>query len=213
MVGGGEFADVFCGEERDEAFLPVVVAAFDFTFGLRRGGVAQLDAVEVKGLSELGEGFWVVGVKEGVVVHIERQREAVGLKDAGEEVEVGEEGFCGVEACAGVQARGVVENVQEDLLVGDVGQPGMGRGVVLPEGAVVARLPAFDGFGLGFVAGVGGELVCDGPAADAGAVGFEVEAAVEFAGDGAVGARRFGAEEFGGQREGFGGPIGMVIST
>ena len=34
-VGGGEFAEAFCGEEGAEAFLPVVVAAFDFAFGLR----------------------------------------------------------------------------------------------------------------------------------------------------------------------------------
>ena len=127
----------------------------------------------------MGEGVGVVGVEEGVVVHIKGQGQAVGLEDAGEEVEVGQEGFAGVEACAGVEARGVVEDFQQDLFVGTAGQPGVRGGVVLPEGAVVAGLPAFDGFGGGFVAGVGGELMCDGPAADAGAVGFEVEAAVE----------------------------------
>jgi hypothetical protein len=122
-----------------------------------------------------------------VVVHVEDQREAVGLEDAGEEVEVGQEGFGGIEACAGVEAGGVVEDVQEDLFVGAAGQPGVRGGVILPERAVVAGLPAFDGFAEGFVAGVGVELMGDGPTADAGAVGFEVEATVEFAGDGAVG--------------------------
>ena len=87
----------------------------------------------------------------------------------------------------GVEAGGVVEDFEEDLLVGRAGQPGVGRGVVLPEGGVIAGLPAFDGFAEGFVAGVGVEFVFDGPAADAGAVGFETETAVEFAGDGAVG--------------------------
>ena len=117
--------------------------------------------------------------------------QAVGLEDAGKEVEVGQEGFAWVEACAGVEARGIVEDFQEDLFVGTAGQPGMWGGVVLPERAVVACLPAFDGFAHGLVAGVGVELMRDGPTADTGAVGFEVEAAVEFAGDGAVGGGRF----------------------
>ena len=61
----------------------------------------------------------------------------------------------------------------------------------MPEGAQIAGLPAFDGFGGGFVAGIGGKLVLDGPAADAGAVGFKVEPAMEFAGTGAVRRWRF----------------------
>jgi hypothetical protein len=56
-------------------------------------------------------------------------------------------------------------------------------------------------------------LVFDGPAADAGAVGFEVEAAEQFAGDGAVGARRFGREEFGDQGGDFSGPFRMMIAA
>jgi hypothetical protein len=212
-VGGGVLGDVFCGEEGNEAFLPVVVAAFDFTFGLGRGGIAELNAVEVEGLTELGEGLGVVGVEEGVVVHVEGQREAVGLEDAGEEVEVGEEGFRRIEACAGVEAGGVVEDFQEDLFVGATVEEGVGCGVVLPEGAVVAGLPAFDGFGWSFVTGVGVEFVCDGPTADAGTVGFEMKPAVEFAGDGAVGGGGVGSEEFGGQSGGFYRPVGVMIST
>ena len=125
VVGPDQFHDAVGGQEGDEAFLPVVVAAFDFAFGLGRGGVAQVDAVEVEGGAELGEGVGVVGVEEGVVVHIEGQGQAVGLEDAGEEVEVGQQGFGGVEACAGVEAGGVVEDFQQDLLVGAAGQPGV----------------------------------------------------------------------------------------
>lgn len=39
LVGTGEFGEVFGGQERDQAFLPVVVAAFDFAFGLGRKAV------------------------------------------------------------------------------------------------------------------------------------------------------------------------------
>ena len=165
MVGSDQFDDVVGGQERDETFLPVVMATFDFAFGLWGGSVEEFDAVEVKGRAELSEGIWVVSIEEGVVVHVKCQGQAVGLEDTGKEVEVSEQGFTWVEACSGVEAGGVV----------------------LPERAVVAGLPAFDGFANGFVAGVGVELMSDGPTADTGAVGFEAEAAVEFAGDGAVG--------------------------
>jgi hypothetical protein len=193
--------------------LPVVVAAFDFAFGLGRWGVAKLDAVKVEGRPELGESVGVVGVEEGVVVHIQGQGQAVGLEDAGKEVEVGQEGFAGVEACAGVEAGGVVEDFQQDLFVGTAWQPGVRGGIVLPESPVIAGLPAFDGFRSGFVTGVGGELMGDGPAADAGAVGFEVEPAMGFTGGGAVGGRGLGGEQFGDQGGDFSGPVRLVIAA
>ena len=213
MIGPHQLDNVFRSQEWDEALLPVVVATFDFAFGLRCRRIEEFDAVEVESLAELGESVGIVGVEEGVVVHVECQRQAVGLEDAGKEVEVGQQGFGGIEACPSIEACGVVEDVEEDLLVGRAGQPGVGRGVVLPEGAVVAGLPAFDGFGRGFVAGVRGELVCDRPAADAGAVGLEVQPAMEFAGDSAVRARRFGGEELGDQRGDLRRPLRMVIAT
>jgi len=212
-VGPFEFTDLVGDQEWREAFLPVVVAAFDFAFGLGRWGIAQLDAVEVEGRAQLGEGVRVVGVEEGMVVHIQGQGQAVGLEDTGEKIEVRQEGFAGVEAGAGVEPRGVVEDVQQDLLVGAAGQPGVRSGIVLPEGTVVAGLPAFDGLGHGLVAGVGRELMGDGPAADAGAVSFEVETTVKFAGGGAVGGGRLGGEESGDQGGHFGGPIRLVITA
>lgn len=51
--------------------------------------------------------------------------------------------------------------------------------------------------------------VGDSPKADTGAVGVEVEAGVEFAGDGAVGTRRLGGERFGGQGRPLGWPVGV----
>jgi len=83
----------------------------------------------------------------------------------------------------------------------------------LPEGAVVAGLPAFDRLGRGFEAGVGGQIVLDGPAANAGAVGGEVEAAVEFAGGGAVGGGWFGGEQFGEQGDHRVRPVWTVITA
>ena len=212
-VGAFQFEDAVGGQQWGEAFLPVVVPAFDFAFGLGCGGVAQRDAVEVKGRAQLSEGVGVVGVEEGVVVHVEGQWEAVGLEGTGQEVQVGQEGFAGVEPCAGVVAGGIIEEVEQNLLVSGVGEEGVRCGVILPEGAVIAGLPALDGFADLFVAGVGGQLVFKGPAADAGAVGFEVKAAVQFAGGSAVGGRRLGGEKVGQQDDDLGGPVRVMIAA
>jgi hypothetical protein len=190
-IGPCQFNDVIGGQKWWEAFLPVVVTAFDFAFGLRGRGVEEFDAVEVKSLAELGEGVGVVGVEEGVKVHIESQGQAVGFEDAGEKVVVGQQGFRRIEAGTDIAAGGIVQNIKQGLFVGIARQPGMRAGVVLPERAQIPGLPAFDGLGCGFVAGVGSELVLAGPAANAGAVGFEAEPAMEFAGTGAVGRRWF----------------------
>jgi hypothetical protein len=48
-IGPTEFEDLVGGQEWGQAFLPVVVAAFDFAFGLGSGGVTQGDAIEVEG--------------------------------------------------------------------------------------------------------------------------------------------------------------------
>jgi hypothetical protein len=137
----------------------------------------------------------------------------MGGEGAGQEVQVSQEGFTFVEAGAGVDAGGVVEQVEQALLVRRAGEEGMGRGVVLPEGAVVAGLPAADGLGRGLVAGVGGQFVFKSPAADAGAVGLEVQAAVQFAGGGAIRGGRFGRQELGEQCADRVGPGGMMVAA
>jgi hypothetical protein len=135
------------------------------------------------------------------------------LEGAGQKVQMGQEGFTFVEAGAGVDAGGVVEQVEQALLGVRAGEEGVGRGIVLPEGAQVAGLPAFDGFGRCLVAGVGGQFVFEGPAADAGAVGLEVQAAVEFAGGGAVRGGRLGRKELGEQCADLVGPGGMMVAA
>ena len=143
-VGRFEGEEVVCGEQGWETLLPVVVAALDFAFGLGRGGVAQGDAIEVEGLTELGEGVGRVGEEKGMVVHVESEREAVGEEDAGEEIEVREEVLGRVKTGAGIAAGGVIEDVEEGLFLRLSREPGVRGGVVLPERPVVAGLPAAD---------------------------------------------------------------------
>jgi len=75
-----------------------------------------------------------------------------------QKIQMGEQVFGVVEAGSEVIAGGIVEQVEQRLFIGVVWQPGMGAGVVLPEGAQIAHLPAFNGLGRGFVAGVGGPV-------------------------------------------------------
>lgn len=212
-VGGFEGEDLVGGEQRREALLPVIVAAFDLAFGLWSGGVAQRDAVKVESLAELGEGVRRVSEEEGMVVDVKGEREAVGEEDAGEEIEVSEKVFSRVKTGARIAACGVIKNVEKGLFLRLAWEPGVGSGVVLPERTEVAGLPAADGFGGLLIAGVRGELVSECPTADAGAVGLEAEAAQEFAGDGAVGGAGRGGEQPGGQRDGLRRPVRMMIAA
>ena len=56
-------------------------------------------------------------------------------------------------------------------------------------------------------------VVLEGPAAHAGAVGLEAQAAVELAGGSAVGRGRLGGQELGEQGGDWGGPVWMVIAA
>lgn len=212
-VGWLDGVDGVRGEEGREAFLPVVVAAFDFAFCLGSGRVAQGDAIKAQRFAELGEGVRGVSKKEGVIIDVKSEREAVGEESAGEEIQVREERFGGVETCAGVEAGGVVEDVEEDLFAVAAGKEGVRGGIVLPERAEVADLPAANGLGGLLVAGVRSEVVGDSPTADAGAVGFEIQTAEQFTGHGAVGGAGRGTEQAGGQGKRIRRPVWLMIAT
>jgi hypothetical protein len=47
-------------------------------------------------------------------------------EEAGEELKVGQEGFAWVEAGPSIEAGGILEDVEQDLFVSGVGEPGMG---------------------------------------------------------------------------------------
>lgn len=85
-IGRFQIDDFVGGKQWWQAVLKVLVAAFDFAFGLWRGCVAQSDAVEVQGGTELGEDLRGMGEEEGVVVHVQGQRQAVGAERPIEEV-------------------------------------------------------------------------------------------------------------------------------
>ena len=154
-----------------------------------------------------------MGEKEGVVIDVKGEREAVGEEDAGEKIEVSQERFTWVKPGPSIEACGIVEDVEEGLFLKLAGQPCVRRGVVLPKRAEIAGLPAADGPGGLFIAGVRGKVVGDGPAADTGAVGLESEPAQQLAGGGAVGGARRGGQQAGGESDGLRRPVWMMIAT
>lgn len=190
-VCGVDGVDGFGCEKGREPVLPVVVATFDFAFCLWGGSVAEGDAVKPESLAELCESVREVGEKEGVIIDIKRKREAVGEEGEGEEMEMRRKVFGMVDTGTGIEACGVVEDIEQGIFTRVAGEPSVRRGIVLPERPEVADLPSADGFIGLFVVSIRSEFVSDSPSADGGTVGLEIEAAEQLAGDGAVGGGRF----------------------
>jgi hypothetical protein len=103
-----------------------------------------------------------------MAVHPKGQGQSAGLERARQEIEMGQEDFAFVEAVPRIVTRGVVEQIEQALLLGICRQPGVRTGIVSPERIQIAGLPAFDGLGRGFVTDAGREFAFDGPAAEAG---------------------------------------------
>jgi hypothetical protein len=53
-VGFLDLVNLLAGEVGGQPALPVLVFAFDFAFGLGRGGVAQADVIELERPAQLG---------------------------------------------------------------------------------------------------------------------------------------------------------------
>jgi len=92
-IGGLDFGDFFTGEVGGKSPLPELMFAFDFAFGLGRGGIQETDVLELEGPAQLGQGGRIVGEKDTVVIDVDLERAAVGQESVREEVEVGEEEF------------------------------------------------------------------------------------------------------------------------
>ena len=82
-VGDFQFGNLFTGEVGRQAALPELVCAFDFAFGLWRGGIAQADVVELECPAQLREGGRIVREKDTMVIDIDLERATVGQKSVG----------------------------------------------------------------------------------------------------------------------------------
>ena len=212
-VGLVEIGEVLAGEVGGQALLPEEMSAFDFAFGLRRGRVAERDAVEVKGLAQLREGLGVMGEEEAVVIDVDFQGQAILAEGRGQEIEVGQQGFTLIDFRAGKDAAAIVEHVEHGKGLWAAGEPAVGRGVQLPEFADLAALPA-PNRSRRVVIGLGvSQAMLDGPAANLSAMDFEETLAEHFTGGKAVGSWGFADEPFVQERVDLGGPVGRMITA
>ncbi len=112
------------------------------------------------------------------------------VEGRGEEIQMSGERFGRVKTSACIEARGIVENVEERLFILAAREKRVRRGIVLPECAEITNLPAANGLCGRFETGIWSEVVSDGPTADSGPIGGEIEPSQKLAGDRAV--RRLG---------------------
>lgn len=182
--------DLFGRHQGGQTILPIMVTALDFAFGLGCGSKAQGDTIEMESGPQLGKSVWGAGEEDGVIINVKGQRQAMSFEGPGEKVHMGKEIFAMVESSAGIQACGIIKDIEQNMFMHLCGQPKMGAGIVLPESAKILDLPAANGFRRGFVTSVWGEVVLECPAANAGAIGFKITPAQEFTGQGTVGAWR-----------------------
>ncbi|TNC94765.1 MAG: hypothetical protein FD118_4209 [Rhodocyclaceae bacterium] len=212
-VGRRRCGDGFGGEERGQAALPVLVLALDLALGLGRARVAQGDAIEVQGGSELRQGVGALRKEKAVAVHIEFERQAMFGEGGGEEVKVSQEIFTVINGGASADARTVIEEIQQGIKFFVAGEPAMGRGVQLPERADFQALPAADRGGRARRRSGMRQLMGEGPAAHGGGIDLEAQTAVDFGGGAAIGGRRLGGEQFAQERLDASGPVRRVIAA
>jgi len=104
----------------------------------------------MQGGAQLGVVSWGLGEKEAVVIDVESQGQASSLEGRAQEIQVDQEIFPLEQAGVDVESAVVVQQVEQARLPVLVGQPTMGRGVILPELAHLLRLPAAHGFAWSF---------------------------------------------------------------
>ena len=212
-VGLIDVGDLFTGEVSGQALLPEEVTAFDFALGLWGWGVAEADAIEVQGLAQLGQGVRVMGEEEAMKIDIDFQRQATLDEGGGQEIQVGQEEFPFIDFRAGENAAAVIEHVEHRKEAGAVGEPGMGRGIQLPELPNAVALPTLDQGRWAMVGFWVGEVAGHSPAADLSPIDLEMTFAEHLAGSKAVRSWGLAAEPLLQEGIHLGRPSGCMIAA
>ncbi len=137
-----EFGELFAGEIGGKTFLPELVFALDFAFGLRGWSIKEANVVELQGSAQLGESLWVLSEEDAVIIDIELEWASVGQEGGGEEIQVGQEEFAVIEFGTDEEAAAIVEQVEHREVDGAERKPTMRRGIQLPEFTNLRALPA-----------------------------------------------------------------------
>ena len=137
-----EFGELFAGEIGGKTFLPELVFALDFAFGLRGWSIKEANVVELEGGAQLGESLWVLSEEDAVIIDIELEGASIGQEGGGEEIQVGQEEFAVIEFGTDEEAAAIVEHVEHREVDGAERKPTMRRGIQLPEFTNLRALPA-----------------------------------------------------------------------
>lgn len=124
--------------------MPVLVLAFDFAFGLRGARVAQGDAVEVQGGSELSQRFGSLREEKAMAIDIKFEWQAMFNESGGKKVKIGEQVFGVIDFGASADAGAIVQQIKQRIVSFIAWEPTVRSGVQLPERADLEALPAPD---------------------------------------------------------------------
>ena len=144
----------------------------------------------------MSEGVGIFGEKHGVIIDINLEWAAMEQESGGEEIEVGEEKFPGIELGANEQTAAIVEHVEHGKVQRRWGKPTMRGSIQLPQFADLGALPAAHGSKRAFGWSGMGEAIFKRPVADLGAIQLEGLQAQGFGSNEAVRARRGASQPF-----------------
>jgi len=185
-----QFAHLFAGKIGWEAFLPELVFALDFAFGLGCGSIKEANVVELQCGAQLGESLRVLSEEDAMIIDIELEGPAIGQEGGRQEIQIGQEEFTVIDFGAYEEAAAIVEHVEHGELNRAEWEPTVRGGIQLPEFDNLGALPA-PNRSVRFLGDGGvGIAVFDGPMADLAAVDFEAVQTQDFGSGEAVGARR-----------------------
>jgi len=188
-IGLGQLGDAFTGKVGRETFLPELMFALDFAFGLGGGSIKETNVIKLERPAQLSESVRGFSEKEAVIIHVELKRSPVGQEGRGQEIEVGQEQLAVVKFGADEEAGAIIEHIEHGIVDRGVWKPGMRRGVQLPKFAGLRTLPATDGR-MGPLGRCGmGVVMLDRPATNLGAIQLERVKAQGFGSDKAIGTR------------------------
>lgn len=142
LVGGFWSGDIFGREQSGQPPLPVLMLAFDFAFGLRSAGVAQGDAVEVQGSSQLSQSFGPLREEKAMAIDVKFEWQAMFHESGGKEVKVGEQVFGVINLGARADTGAIIQQIEQRIVSFVAWEPTVGSGVELPECADLEALPA-----------------------------------------------------------------------
>lgn len=115
-----------------------------------------------------------------MAIHVKFERQAMFGESGGKKVQVGQQVFGVINLGAGADARAVIQQIEQGVVLFIAWEPTMRSGIQLPERANFKALPAANRSGKAARGRGVSQRIGDGPPADGGWVDWEAKAAMNF---------------------------------